>query len=152
MTVEDPCEGFQRLRDAVDLEWALLMRRPTLKDSFVGADVAALAQDLKLVPAQIQFIINTLQYRQLQLQQGAAIVGKKRSLLDSSCTLLSAAASTTQTKQTKQFRLGIKKQILKANGDLKGMKKTDMQKELEIMYKDYQVRLAACDSKKYLWE
>jgi hypothetical protein len=72
VTVEDPCPGFQRLRDAVDMEWALLVHKlSALRDKIVAGgtgagvdsslvvEVTQMARDLQLVPAQVQCILNT---------------------------------------------------------------------------------------------
>jgi hypothetical protein len=159
--VEDPCPGFQRLRDAVDMEWALLVHKlSALKDKIVAGgtgagvdsshvvEVTQVARDLKLVPAQVQFILNTIAYRQLK-QQDVVHVGEKRTLDDTQDALPSAQ---TAVDALKKFRLGIKKQLLKANGDLKGLKKRDMQRELEVMYSEVQERFEGCCRKAYLWK
>ena len=201
VTVEDPCEGFQRLRDAVDLEWTLLIKKPLslLKDSMgdvAGGEagltlavsdinVTQVGCDLKIVPAQVQFVLNTIAYRQLLLQQQkqqqqqkieVIRIGEKRPLelepppvengkADTLCSDASSASSVLSsshppaivpivsvTESWKKFRLGIKKQLLKANGDLKGLKKSDMQKELDVMYKESETRFESCCTKLYLWK
>jgi hypothetical protein len=76
-------------------------------------------------------------------------VGEKRTLDDTQDALPSAQ---TAVDALKKFRLGIKKQLLKANGDLKGLKKRDMQRELEVMYSEVQERFEGCCRKAYLWK
>jgi hypothetical protein len=170
VTVEDPCEGFQRLRDVVDLEWALMRIMPSLHEFTCDAitnkisvpnaqdmDVSTIARKLKVVPAQMEFILDTISYHRLVRQQqksdsmqGESVVGQKRPIVDVSL-LPDETSAATVVDAMKKFRLKVKKQILKANGDLKGLSKRDMQKELEIMYKESQVRFEACCKKEYLW-
>ena len=62
VTVEDPCEGFQRMRDGVDLQW--YMHHPQLHDTASAstatcaspsdAEVERLSASLKLVPPQVR--------------------------------------------------------------------------------------------------
>ena len=151
VTVEDPCEGFQRLRDAVDLEWTLVMKKPLLSDEerklLSSGDVIdvenlnTLARQLKLVPAQVQYILNTVAYRKLTANDGA-IVGTKRPLPDKDIS----------ENSLKKFRLRIKKQILKSNGDLLGLSKQRMQRELESMYKEAETRFNNHCCKTYIWK
>ena len=147
VTVEDPCEGFQRLRDAVDVEWALCKSADCLRIRNCGfnedVDVEELSKILKIIPLQVQFVLNTLFV--LNLLNKSTCVGDKRSLNNESVD------EKKLELEMKTFRLKVKKQLLNSNRDLKGLSKKDMQYELNVLYEEYFRRIQRCHNKAFIW-
>jgi GNAT superfamily N-acetyltransferase len=160
ITVEDPAESFQNLRDLVDLEWSLCYQ-PTLRSS----------QELKLIPSQFHFIQNAIEFHQIQTclappekaeeEEGKGNLAiKKRSFEENSAVTSDsgdAVAQKTRRSQNewiqkmKEFRLRNKRYLLQQNGDLKGLDKTTMQKELGKLYDALEKRFQRVHQKEALW-
>lgn len=63
ITVEDPAESFQNLRDVVDMEW--YRHHLSLCDESSTATNTLTAEKLKIIPQQMNFILSALEYCQL---------------------------------------------------------------------------------------
>jgi GNAT superfamily N-acetyltransferase len=187
VTVEDPAPGFQRLRDAVDVEWVLLLTaQQTHTKSTSGSEAM-----VKLTPAQQKFVHHCTEYRTLFFQKksvasdcmveaaasasveagssgggGEGCVGVKRPLSPTTTratntytapdastreTCCNAVAPVAQPPSLKTFRLAVKKHLLATNGDLKGLCKADMQKELGELYAEMESRFKSVCRKEWAW-
>lgn len=66
LTVEDPCPGFQALRDAVDLEWYMHihpdMEKSNGEDQNKTRSADDLSKRLKITKAQATFVLEALEY------------------------------------------------------------------------------------------
>lgn len=115
VTVEDPSEGFSRLRDAVDCEWLCLSQAwtPDLLDA--RDDVkTALARRLKITQSQLVFALEALQFIRISR----------------------SSEDDEEVDVFKEFRLKVKKQLLKENAEIKAAPKEQMQRYLEELYAD----------------
>jgi hypothetical protein len=156
VTVEDPCPAFERLRDAVDTEWAmqLFAGRAAASSSTSGdddkgvADVGAgyddiklqlaaqsaktinaaeLKEKLKLTTAQTNFAIECLQFAPIAL----AAVDTGNEVAD---------VEKHSPEEYRVFRLAVKRRLLKDNSHLKAQPKDVMQKELDALFSEMLVR------------
>jgi hypothetical protein len=164
ITVEDPAEAFQNLRDLVDVEWFLLH----------GSQSVTSPKSLKLIPSQLYFVQNAIDFHRLSAPSSVNEVKK---------TLTSTADETIEqenieTKKRpyetiresdesdegeekkreeerqrlmKEFRLRNKRYLLQQNGDLKGLEKSAMQRELGELYDCLEKRYQRVNRKSALW-
>ena len=132
VTVEDPAPAFQRLRDSVDVMW--------------WHQTSARGVSSKLIPAQVEFVKFCAEFQ--QLLPAPATSGVKRSLEGLSPP---PAVSQGGGPDMKNFRLRVKKHLLSLNGDLRGLSKADMQRELTALYGDMEGRFRAVCRKKWVW-
>jgi histone acetyltransferase 1 len=139
VTVEDPCPGFERMRDTVDCEWLLLALTPKAAANaeswlqlVAGQDRATYPKRLKLTPAQTNFAFEAVQYtllHQQQEQQEEQGGGDDEAKDD---------------QQLRQFRLQVKRRLLGDNAHIKAGGKEAMQKELEALYGEMAERFERC--------
>jgi ribosomal protein S18 acetylase RimI-like enzyme len=161
ITVEDPAEAFQNLRDVVDVEWFLL--HPP--------------NDLKLIPSQLYFVQNALEFHHLQsplsdekrknktihmavtdnaTEDNTGTELKKRPFDTIGVTADDdgddeEAKKEEVQQQLKEFRLRNKRYLLKQNGDLKGLEKSLMQRELGELYDHLEGRFQRVHRRTALW-
>lgn len=127
VTVEDPAPGFQCMRDAVDIEWALQHKGVIYKDNTKElVDVSYVASKLKITSIQAQFVLNALQFHDIY-----------PNTIDDEAINIFEKDSTSY----RSFRLAVKRSFLKCDKDLKSLPKEDMQRELENLYIAYLERL-----------
>lgn len=121
VTVEDPAPGFQCMRDAVDIEWALqhkdsIYNTTTTTTEFL--EVSDVASTLKITSIQAQFVLNALQFHDVY----------PNTTDDEAITIYESESSY------RTFRLAVKRGYLKYDKDLKSLPKDVMQKELDTLY------------------
>lgn len=118
LTVEDPAPGFQRLRDAVDLEWAV--REGHVSAATLGAlpSCEEVARERKITRAQAVFVLEALRYVQ--------IVGEHRRA--------GAPGSAQSGAAFKAFRLDVKRRLFKGDKELRLLAAAHMQDELTRMF------------------
>lgn len=152
VTVEDPCPGFERMRDTVDCEWLLLALPKSesaerLEASSGSSPVSSAAESwlqllteqdrstypkvLKLTPGQTNFAFEAVQYTLLQQQQQQQQSAE-------------AGESEEDDQQARQFRLQVKRRLLGENVHIKSGGKEAMQKELEALYSEIVERFERC--------
>ena len=164
VTVEDPAPAFERLRDAVDCEWVLrhLYRENNapqslainheffvmvMKDVIAESAGVSSAEEkercklLKLTPAQTSFAYEALQYSVLVLTLMAP--------QDPPCDTHggdapSASSLLSASPDYKAFRLRVKRRILNSNKHFKSLPLAVMQKSLEDLFEELQVRYKYC--------
>ena len=138
VTVEDPAPGFQRMRDSVDFEWASEISRKISDVTDIHA-LPAIAQELKLTLAQTNFVLEAWQYSSACLATDAAAANAK-------LAKRGGEGGDNDNDDDEEdgimraFRIGVKRRLLRANGDLRGLAKPDMQRELETLYQEQQQR------------
>jgi len=119
VTVEDPAPGFQCMRDAVDIEWALQHKdsiyNPSTNEPMEVSDVAS---TLKITSVQAQFVLNALQFHDIY----------------PNTTDDEAIATYESESAYRTFRLAVKRSYLKYDKELKSLPKDVMQKELDNLY------------------
>ena len=170
LTVEDPCPGFQALRDAVDLEWYMHIHPDMEKsngDKTQSADT--LSKRLKITKAQATFVLEALEY--IHVVNSVASKVAPSTLLEAAVVdpvpvdrdgdgdreaKRSRTAASVAWKQLEadrlyvDFRLRVKRRLLKGNPDLKTLPKPEMQSELAELFNEEQLRFQnieklACD-------
>lgn len=136
VTVEDPAEGFQHLRDAVDVEWFLRCcgsdgpligydsDSRSLSNALFssGLTVDMCATHLKITKLQAEFVIDALQYF----------------FLNSDDTVHEAGVP-----DMKRWRLDVKQRLLKRLPELRLLPKPEMQRELDVAFRDHVQRITA---------
>jgi GNAT superfamily N-acetyltransferase len=154
ITVEDPAESFQNLRDLVDLEWSL--GHPNLSSS----------QELKIIPSQFYFIQNAIEFHDIQSlappeesPEEEERETKKRSfdaiIVSDENSIPKKVSKRSQTEfqqKMKEFRLRNKRYLLQQNGDLKGLEKAVMQKELGELYECLEKRYQRVHRRGDIWK
>ena len=121
VTVEDPAPGFQCMRDAVDIEWALQHKDIIYKtNSNELIDVSDIATKLKITEMQAQFVVNALQFNHIY-----------PNTVNDDDTI---HQFETESSSYRSFRLSVKRSFLKYDKELKSLPKEEMQKELENLY------------------
>jgi len=141
VTVEDPAPGFQCLRDFVDCEWALQAEFVIEKLSNTS-ESSLLAKALKITPSQAVFITESFQFASI-IPSNADLLPKQHyreavRVAESSSSSVNendALESMLQEPAMREFRLSVKRRLLKENSDLKLLTKIDMQKELETLFR-----------------
>lgn len=116
-----------------------------------------LCKELKLIPTQVAFALEALQYAVLIIP--LIDEEKEKSNKDHSATKdsvmktetvnengisTSVAASLSSSASYKAFRLRVKRRMLNSNKHLKGQSNEVMQKELEALFKELTVRYMYC--------
>jgi hypothetical protein len=120
VTVEDPAPGFQCMRDAVDIEWALQHKDIIYKtNSNELVDVCDIATKLKITEMQAQFVVSALQFHEIYPNTNDDDIIKQ---------------FETESSSYRSFRLSVKRSFLKYDKELKSLPKEDMQKELDLLY------------------
>ena len=163
LTVEDPCEDFQRLRDVVDLEWGLSegvlswdKPPPKLSTDTIGEA----AKLLKITTAQAQFILECNHYFVLnsnlfsRKKRSREADEKSQTVTDlySDSLQLRAASSADDPQQApvpvpvspaledqnssniREFRLVTKRRLLQSSPELRNLARPEMQRILEELY------------------
>jgi GNAT superfamily N-acetyltransferase len=179
LTVEDPCHGFQRLRDAVDLELLVgkfpTVTRPLHESTSAtvsytqdtgGSDVSdtkavhegpgvldelVIAKALKVIKPQAQFLCECLDFFELvrsttvgsQTLPETDVVGNQATLAQ--IRPLVSAETLQAHPDFKEFRLKVKKRILKNDKDIAALPKADKQaalsEEFEVELKRFMALL-----------
>jgi GNAT superfamily N-acetyltransferase len=168
LTVEDPCLGFQRLRDAVDLE--LLVRKfPAVVRPLHGATCAAvacteksggtdgldtleevaIAKALKVIKPQAQFLCECLNFFRLVRSSASPSDAQAETEAVANHAPHSRPTVNAETLQAhpdfKEFRLKVKKRILKNDKDIAALPKADKQaalsEEFEVEFKRFMALL-----------
>ena len=176
LTVEDPCPGFQALRDAVDLEWYMHIHSNMEKsngdeseDQNKTRSADDLSKRLKITKAQATFVLEALEY--IHVVNSVASKVAPSTLLEAAVVdpvpvdrdgdgdreaKRSRTAASVPWKQLEadrlyvDFRLRVKRRLLKGNPDLKTLPKPEMQSELAELFHEEQLRFQnieklACD-------
>lgn len=152
ITVEDPAEGFQNLRDLVDMEWYLQLHIQKQKP----------LPELKLTSGQLHFVQNCFEFHKLSLlslslddQNQNLTLLKKRTIEEAEGNIgvnkISQEKEVEYRKKLKDFRLGNKRYLLQQNGDLRGLEKEKMQKELGELYDELEKRFIRVEKKFKNW-
>jgi GNAT superfamily N-acetyltransferase len=176
LTVEDPCLGFQRLRDAVDLE-LLMGKFPTvarpLRESTSatvsctqdnsGSDVSdikavhegpgvldevVIAKALKVIKPQAQFLCECLDFFRLVRSSASPSDAQAETEAVANHATPAPHSRPTVNAETlqahpdfKEFRLKVKKRILKNDKDIAALPKADKQaalsEEFEVEFKRF---------------
>jgi hypothetical protein len=134
ITVEDPAPGFQSLRDSVDLEWLYQHNGHTRRMTSAALkhdDAEMVARKLKLTMLQGEYLAEIEQYAAL-LEQAEALGGSD-----------SESGSKMLEETLKPLRLLVKRRLLRQFPDMKTLPKAKMQKELDTLYAEQQVRFEA---------
>ena len=167
ITVEDPSDDFQTLRDLIDLEWYInhyIKERQEIST-------------LKLTSNQIHFIQNCYEFHQLKaIKESLNLethqnIGKKRLRIDeeegNQTNRKEEEEINIQTNKEeekeeerrqeyssklKEFRLKNKRYLLQQNGELKGLEKKKMQNELNELYQELEQRYEKVERKFKFWE
>lgn len=140
VTVEDPAPGFQCLRDRVDCEWAL--KEVAVEKLSITAESRTLAKLLKITSSQAVFVTEAFLFESLVPRQTDLSTYKlyDRKASREGDTNVSATAdvgiieSLLQDSSMREFRLTVKRRLLKENNELKLLPKVDMQRELENLF------------------
>jgi len=136
LTVEDPSPDFQRLRDAVDLEWFWETNSP--EHDRHGLEPADVAKKLKIIKSQAEFVLEAWDYVNVvngivrKMIQNSELKVKKSHEKDASIQ----SSDLESDAKYGSFRLKVKRRLLKANPELKGLTKKEMQEELVRLYDD----------------
>jgi GNAT superfamily N-acetyltransferase len=138
LTVEDPCPGFQRLRDAVDFE-LLLRSYPGIADQGDGASEvpseADIAKKLKVIKSQAQFLGECLDFfalvRELLSAHAASSTATEVDSLPAKLPGATSVKALEALEGFKSFRLKVKRRIVKNDKDLAALQpKSAMQQAL----------------------
>jgi hypothetical protein len=149
VTVEDPCPGFERLRDIVDYEWAV--QQCANKKWWEEKDID-LASHLKIIKSQAIFIQEAYEY--LELIQTLSTHYKKEDVeeiqeekKESSQEVHHTIHQMTDLEKLAflhekvedhvnfpQFRLKVKRHLVKEYKDLKYLDSANMKKELSKLF------------------
>lgn len=153
ITVEDPAEGFQNLRDLVDMEWYFrlhLQQNKTLPE-------------LKLTSGQLHFVQNCFEFHTLQAMNNSSLdlenthnSSKKRPLEaidgeDEKAQVVDEDKIKEYRKKLKEFRLSNKRYLLQQNGDLRGLEANKMKRELDELYQELEKRYERAEKKFNFW-
>ena len=154
VTVEDPCPSFQLLRDRVDLEWlwnALLMQEDgrTIVSSTDGSILDsrdAVSKKLKITTAQADFVLEAFDYIKVI---NSVSVGPHRDDADDHEQSPKRVKRIREiawkeieaTKSFSDFRLRVKRRLLRTYPELRDLPKKDMQTQLSALFEEEQVRL-----------
>ncbi len=125
ITVEDPCPGFQALRDQVDFELFAQKLLPTAATS--GMKEETIVKELKITKAQAAFL--------LEMQQFLALLRNE----PPRCALTDRDALLDHLDETpcfKTFRLSIKRLFVQRDKELMAMSKEDRQQELQELFNE----------------
>jgi len=133
VTVEDPCEGFKRLRDAVDMEHCcnhFYRITGTLscfeKPLFNQVQIEEIAKILKITIGQAAFLSEAEQF----------IENSKLLNLSINHNHNDNHNHNHNGEIEKKHRLGVKRRLLQENPDLKDLEKEKMKEELEELYSE----------------
>lgn len=121
VTVEDPAPGFQFMRDAVDIEWALKHKDMIYNNNSI-IEVADMASKLKITEIQAQFVVSAFQFH--EIYPNSEIVSSDEEI----------ESFESESATYRSFRLSVKRSLIKFNKDLKSLPKEEMQRELDNMY------------------
>lgn len=125
VTVEDPCAGFQRLRDKADYTW-YQQHFPTQQPLELEGETKGkgkerpartdeeVAEKLRLTKPQAAFVLEVEQYKYIT----------------------SNSDGSTDVARLKQFRLQVKRQLLREDKELKDLPKQALQRELDGLFED----------------
>jgi hypothetical protein len=119
MTVEDPCVGFQRLRDKADYAWYNSEYKSATNGNVDGEE-QLVSRCLKIKKSQAVFVLEAKQYL---------------TLLDAYKTKHADNLSGFEdSPEFKTFRLSVKRRMTRTDPELKSMSKQDMQAELTELF------------------
>lgn len=151
--MQDPAEGFQRLRDAVDTQWCVDSWRKGRQGS-----------PLKIIPSQIEFVEQVLRFRDLSKvldKDGCKdrVCGKVARVVEGCCEPVDRPREESDDnnrareseREWKAFRLQVKRSILAKNGDLRGLCKADMQAALTEEYSLMESRFRHVCGRQWVW-
>lgn len=142
VTVEDPAPAFCSLRDSVDLRWLVTnyTKEEMSKMEVEEALVEELSSRLKLIPAQVEFLLQAIQYWSLKKLENR-VKGVDENLANREVGSTGGAIDEEEVssigvvaKRWKQFRLLVKRRLLKGDKELKYLDRSEMQRELQQLY------------------
>lgn len=162
ITVEDPSPAFQQLRDLVDIDWLIEHcdddghcssicnpNQPTIaRITKMIAQYSTLVKEelmstLKLIAAQVLFLLEVLQYAHIFLtiytetQTHANVIDNKPWIITTKDDLLEFHDEIIEgddTKEYRAFRLFVKRNCVKLDNELKDLPKSQMQEELSNLF------------------
>jgi hypothetical protein len=123
VTVEDPAEGFSRLRDVVDCEWVFIHKSYEGMVDAKEEDKVLIAKRLKITLSQYIFAIETLEYMQLK-----------------SVITTNDVDDETDDDVLRVFRLKVKRRLMKDHSEIKSASKDKMRIYLEELYEERRER------------
>lgn len=160
VTVEDPCPGFQAMRDTVDCEWLAaalpvgLTGHKDVEQWVTSASPQARADHaarLKITPSQAHFAFEAMKDALLRrrLAVAEAYVEATAAGAVAGADASAAAAEANDAVESceadlKAFRLVVKRRLLGENPDLKAAGKEAMQRELDALYAEMAERYGKC--------
>jgi GNAT superfamily N-acetyltransferase len=161
VTVEDPCPGFQAMRDTVDCEWlaaampaGLLAGHDGVEEWVTATSPQARADHaarLKITPSQAHFAFEAMKYALLHRRLAAAEAAADATGVcaeaeaDAPAAAAAEAAVDSCEADLKAFRLAVKRRLLGENPHLKAAGKEAMQKELDALYAEMVERYQKCE-------
>ncbi len=155
VTVEDPCPGFQRLRDIVDYEWAVEQSKAAgeSENKWWEESEVNLSSSLKITKAQAVFVQEAYEYLQLinTLDAHYKVEDDEDNAAENECAATTANhhsidhmtdleklaflhKKVENHEDFSSFRLKVKRHLLKENKDLKYLDSSKMKKELSKIF------------------
>jgi GNAT superfamily N-acetyltransferase len=131
VTVEDPAEGFSRLRDAVDVEWLLLNKAYIREVNSNKIIEAATARRIKIKITQYIFALEALEF--MKLSRKHVTTGQDEG--EDYC---------------REFRLKVKRRLMKDNADLKTASKEKLREYLDELYEEMKLRYLSVERNKFV--